>query len=214
MDIELNGQMATLNAPPEGTLKEAIAKLRKHLAVFGQVVSEMELDGTPLTAAREEEFGDRPVGGFALLKATSVPARAVVRSVLAGLRNAIDPMQDAGRAIGDLVQQDRRAEALHRLKAYTSDLGAFVEGLHHSYILLGVRTADIQKVVDQGLKELQELLVRLNACLRTCEDVAFSDLVSFEIPDCLEKWRGSLDRTSELLAAAEHDAPKEDPSRN
>ncbi len=211
MEIELNGETATCAAAAGTPLREFLTQLRQRLARIGQVLSDIVLDGTPLTAADEAQLGDRRVGEFALLKATSCSVEQIVRSILRGLHDSLDGMKQKSAAIGTLIQRGRRPEALEHLRGFAGDLAFFADGIHHSCACLGAGKPEVEKLVKEGLEELQGLLARLQSCIQGREDVELADLLAFEIPESIEKWREFLHSASQMLDAPAYD---QDPSRN
>jgi hypothetical protein len=211
MEIELNGEKGTCKVAADTPLGEVLSELRSRLSHFGQVVSELVLDGTSLSHANEAEFAGRRVGEFTLLAAASVPVEQIVRAVLRGLLDAIDGIKAKSAAIGTLVQKGRRAEAFGHLGAFTGDLAFFSDGIHHCCSCLGAGKPDVERLVKEGLEELQGLLGRLQSCIHGKEDVELADLLAFEIPESIEKWRAFLTSASAMMDEPAHD---HDPRRN
>jgi hypothetical protein len=135
----------------------------------------------------------------------------IVHSILKGLLDALDGLKAKSAAIGTLLQKGRRAEALGHLGGFAGDLAFFADGIHHCCSCLGAGKPEVEKLVKEGLEELQGLLGRLQGCIHGKEDVEFADLLVFEIPDSIEKWRGFLASASAMLEEPAHD---QDPGRN
>ncbi|HAK93819.1 MAG TPA: hypothetical protein DCM87_02105 [Planctomycetes bacterium] len=211
MKIELNGEKAPFTARPDATLKDVLTQLRAHCSQRGQVVSELTLDGTALTLATEPEFGERRAREFKLLRARSVPVERIVRSIIKGLLEALDNLKAKSVAIGALVKQGRRTDAFAHLGAFTSDLAFFSDGIHHCCTCLGAGKPDVEALVREGLADLKDMLARLKSGIPATEVDRFTDLLSIELPESLERWRPFLKTAAELTTAP---GPAENPGLN
>ncbi len=205
MEIEYNGKRDLFQVTPDTTFGNLLLQLRKGLAEYGQVVAELILDGEPLTEQREALLSADPVGSYGLLKVTGVFAPDMVNHILNGLSEAIDALQKKSSAIGRLVQQGHRGEALEHLDRFTGDLGAFADGIHHCYSFLKTARSSAFRPIDEDMQGLRALLERINEVIVSEEDVEFGDLLLYEVPDSLEAWRSLLDATTKALTTANHE---------
>jgi hypothetical protein len=207
MDIEYNDARDLFAVSPDTTLGELLGELRARLAEHGQVISELTLDGAPLSAARERELADQPAGAFELLTVTGVPVAALVRHILYGLEDAIEGLQKKSTTIGGLLQSGKRFEALESLEKFIGDLESFAEGIRHCFTFVAREKEQSFPSVGAELATLRGLLERMQALLVAEEEVEFADLFCYEVPEHLASWRSFLDLANQTLARSAHESP-------
>ncbi len=208
MKIVINGVNDAMEVTPETTLQELLRRFRTFGMQNKQVISKVVLDGELLSEKREAELGATPVTTFERLELETTSLTKMVLSISWGLLETIDLLNEKSRRIGGLLQEGESTEALQMLDQFSHDLSAFSQGITYCFKAIDGNAIDLQVVneqdlnrvdFEQDLKELKQLLQRVYECLQADEEVEFADILNFEIPGNLERWRTVLSTLSTIL---------------
>lgn len=198
MEILIDGKSVAFDGV---TLGEILEEARDLLEEQGRIISEVELDGSPLVGEGLEEAQDRPLEGDQLVL-RSEDTRELVISALHEINAQLPRAAEIQAEASELLQGDEPVEAYERVAdAITIWLQA-QQTVAQSALLLEIELETLALGEGTGFDAIEHLRDRLESLkdlMMRGDTVALADTLAYEWPETVDRWQelvGSLARAA------------------
>lgn len=185
---------------PEPTLTAVLAAGSAASEARGRIVVEVWADGEP---APDEDLAQPPdrapyAGEVRLI--TAEP-RALVRSVLFDVADALEATRDTQRRAADLIQVGETGKGLHELGEALRSWDTVRRAVEEGAALLGMSVnSDESSAIDGSLvEELGRTLTSVKQALSREDWALLSDLLMYDLEEQAQRWETELRRLAERI---------------
>ncbi len=187
--------------PP--SISGAIAAARAAVASDGRIVIEILADGQSI----DHSILDNPPkdsGGLTELRFVTADPNAFVAVTLSDTHALLDEASQRHQEAADELMAGNREEAIDPLRGALESWAVVRDVIEKSSSLLAIDPRSIECDSGTGgsiIDGLTEKLTEIKRALGEQDDSALADVLAYDMPDQVERWRGLLG-TLEKTAAA------------
>lgn len=201
MRVLLDGE--PLPAGPAGTVREALSAAAAATEKSGRMIVEVSVDGA-VWDQQQIHAELSGASGAEEVRLTSCDARELVIAAYRDAATALGEADALQREAADLIQADRRAEAMDTLnraiQIWQSVQRAVLMGLQAEAVPAPA-TPLLERRLTDAIERLNRQLTIIRDALQCDDPVGVSDTLLYELPDVVHEWRSLLHELEAPLTA-------------
>jgi hypothetical protein len=204
MKLWINGRELEVLLPADATLGAALLTVQDQKINEDEVISQIVIDGEPLTGELLNQWKNRPIGDFGETRIEAPRRRDYTLASLKTLSEALAESVSQRQEISDLISRGQSGPALQKLGGYLRFWEATQQSLGCAARLL---KADLQrfeyfeagqaKTAEETIGNLTQQLREMKTALAAGDLVLLGDILDYEFGTITSTWQNLIEQLAD-----------------
>jgi len=204
MKLWINGRELEVLLPADATLGAALLTVQDQKIGEDEVISQIVIDGEPLTADLLSQWKDRPIGEFGETRIEAPRRRDYTIASLKTLSEALSESVSQREEISDLISRGQTGPALQKLGGYLRFWEATQQSLGCAARLLKVDLRQFEyfeggqaRTAAETIGNLTGQLREMKSALEAGDLVLLGDILDYEFGTITSTWQNLIEQLAD-----------------